>query len=507
MKYFTSFFICLFLTIAAHAQTTDKVKVRVDLLSVEEKLSSEEEQNRQSVFLENLYLKRKVPVLTPDEVKRGTPIKVEGLGKGRKGGSVYRVGTGTRGGGSGIASWLNDGNIQVEVLDLYRSRRLNDFPGFSSPDSNLEDICEGVDLEISAECIFNKVLERMKARIPALYEAVLKISQDIPFSKWTAAADELPLIQDYTGSPHLNANQAHVQIAYRRANYIIYNREFYKAMNPMDRAALRVHEYLYALSGKDRSITLQRMVSLLFSKDFVSFSPFELKKAMSDLSLFANPIGVSLPKGVSVGKSKMGKDVVCGFINQMTAEPISKSVRIEFSYSPRFPHLQQENFLNMRGNSVFSAMSALSAAMEKKGEILLSPEDSIQYLQSLFAIKSALQTKFPIYLYPAQSNPADLICISLSENRVVQIQAVAEYHFEMSRLDLMGAELEAKYYESHAMYQDSPSPENLESFRTYEKELAILKNQILAVKGGTVADWEGSKVLEIMTFSLERVGP
>ncbi len=331
---------------------------------------------------------------------------------------IMMEGTGTRGGGSGISTRLPNNQLSVELLDLYRSERPDLYPKFFQIDPELKRLSAELPPDQASEKILQLVMSRLQQVMPHLARKVEIMSQTLAFEKWTATASRFPLLGDYIGDVRLNANQEHVQIAYRRTNQVIYNESLYAGMDGLNRAALKLHEFTYALSSVEHSIQVQRFVSLAFSHRLMEFqSDTELERLQLELGMLGLAMKAPLMQpGAHLGSVRKMPEEDCGKLISMSVDPITKATQVR-AYTSRGPRTA-----------------------------LLEVEKTKVFLFSILAAKSFLAAQFPLALYPAQQTTQDVICFKSGSLKLSSIEFGISFDPVMSEFEVKAARLEADYF-------------------------------------------------------------
>lgn len=358
-----------------------------------------------------------------------------------------------------------DGQRKVELLDIYRGRHLERYPLFFATDSELKKIASTKSPEQAEAEIFTIVMGRLQKSFPVLAQRVLSTAALLPFHQWVRSASSFPLVDDYVDLNDLQEGEQQVQIAYRRANQIIYNEDLYVAMDGLNRAALRLHEYLYAISSLKMSVKIQRLVSLIFSTwhdglDLAKQGRVLLSELKMETLAMAN---FELPSGAQVDQSGPGPDEICGVWQTMEFDKTSMGLKVTVALDPHRRSLTRSDFAGLKSTS-FS-----DSRFSERRTVILNGNELKRFLLSFYYAKSFLEKKFPIFLYPAQSVPADIICLDAKGIR--SLEASLEYDKDGNDHDLEGARLEAEYFRAQYDYLKQSGPDELIKFKEIEAEL------------------------------------
>jgi len=353
---------------------------------------------------------------------------------------ILSEGTGTRGGGSGIAIKSASAKLSVQLLDIYRSERLAEHPKFFEIDPEFKRISQDLPASEARAKIFALMMSRLKTKMPHLTKKLETAALAMPFEKWTAAISKFPLLPDYIGQISLQPNEAHVQIAYRRNNQIIYNEEYFLAMDGLNRAALQLHEYIYAISNQDHSAKVQRFVSLAFSPYLFQLkTDTELEQLLLDLNVLGLAMKTpALQNGATVTSELRGRNESCGKLASMTADVPTKTVKL---------HLKIENQL---------------IAVDLDSEFMKT------FLISFYAAKAFLDAQFPSSLYPAQQLMQDVICVDRFSGKPSSFELVTVYDPVKSAAELKAAQLEARYFSIQKTFVKSKRALDLAKPQTME---------------------------------------
>lgn len=365
--------------------------------------------------------------------------------------AVYAEGTGTRGGGSGLIIRTTEKN-EVKLLEVFRSENLQIYNLFFPLDPELRKIEDNDRSEETAKIIFETVLARIEQVAPLLATKIktLYISE-IPFKNWIPIYEDLPLIEDELKYP-LEPNQEKIQIASRRTSNIMYNVRAYAAMSPLNRAALWLHEYIYALSGLENSIKIQRAVSLFFSSEFLTIAQDIPKLTLifhqlDLLGISRKSLEGSLPPGARLNNTRQSDN--CGMLQKMEALT-DKTLSFVVKLSDRIVRK------NLDSNTAMVVASSVSWA------------------------KIFLETSFPIYKYYGQRIMPDQICFDADFKKITQVRSSLAIDPEMALATKNLADAEVEVYklrteiilEKDKQLQSKDVQDNLKVSLLLEKLLA-----------------------------------
>jgi len=344
-----------------------------------------------------------------------------------KTGEILSEGTGTRGGGSGVAIKHPSGGLSVQLLDIYRSERLDQHPKFFEIDPEFKRISQDLPASEASEKIFALVMSRLKSKMPHLTKKIETAALAMPFEKWTAAISKFPLLEDYIGTVSLQPNESHIQIAYRRNNQIIYNEDYLLAMDGLNRAALQLHEYIYAISSQDHSAKVQRFVSLAFSPQLFQLkTDTELEQMLMELNVLGLAMKTpTMQDGAKVTSEPRGRNESCGQLLSANADIPTKTVKL---------YLQMEN---------------------QKVAVDLDTQSMKTFLLSIYAAKAFLEAQFPSSLYPAQQMKQDVICVDRFSGKPSSFELLTVYDPVKSAAELKAAYLEARYFSTQKTFVES----------------------------------------------------
>ena len=455
---FLILFFSLSLAIAGEVQTykelNPKLKIEKDIFPDFTKNSSLLEPSRDRDIHQDLDKEWQSPK-TPKKIDTIRPL----------GPKNYLEGTGTRGGGSGLLIKISDSFTEVRLLDIYRSENLNLYNQFFPVDDSLRKIEENRPTDQATTDIFEAVLSRITAVAPNLGQKINTLyREELPFSRWVPIYTDLPVIEDELKHP-MEQNNKKVQIAIRRVQQIVYNKRAYSAMKPLNRAALWLHEYLYALSGSETSSKTQRAVSLFFSADFLTIAVDEARLTMLfyELDLLAisrQSVHHSLPPGSHVADRKQFKN--CGFLASI--------------------------------DGTDSEDNKIRISIETDGETQtynLNRADATIILSALVWSKAFLTKAFPLFKYPGQKIMPDKFCFNDSFTKVTQIQSSLAIDEELRQATMRLARAEVEYLKAQSDYveaQDTPGAEvsslsvfqlkSLDAHATYLRENTDFTGQL-----------------------------
>lgn len=317
----------------------------------------------------------------------------------------YAGGTGTRGGGSGFLVKVSEQVTEVKILEIFRSENLDQYNLYFPIDPDLRKIESSHSGEMVTQMIFEEVLQRISQVAPNLAAKIHHLYRvEMPFENWIPVFHDLPLVDDEVAYP-LERNKSKIQIAYRRTQYIVYNLRAYAAMSPLNRAALWLHEYIYALSGDEKSVRTQRAVSLFFSSEFLSIASDieKLTRLFYDLGLLAvsrKSIADSLPPGARLAKGKQIQN--CGYLAAINGVPTSEKVELVIEINRELEKIQIHR---------------------SKAQVVLS---------ALTWAKAFLEKAFPIYKFYGQKILADKICFSPMTGKITQLQSALAIDKDMA---------------------------------------------------------------------------
>ncbi|HPI39231.1 MAG TPA: hypothetical protein PLJ21_00400, partial [Pseudobdellovibrionaceae bacterium] len=252
-------------------------------------------------------------------------------------------GSGTRGGGSGVAQISNEGAIiSVDALEIYRSKNRDQYSGFFSINPNYEAKPDHLTEEQWSEEIIDIVLQKLKAVLPEVSQLLQQTREDLNISNWIDSHSRLPLIDDYIGN---TMESKQVQIAYRMYDQFVYDKFLFEKMLGLSRAAIKLHEFIYAFSNTNQSLTTQRFVSLLLSTDLDSqlkalkdFKKARLTKQeinnlpilslLIRLNLSRLSVEASLPEGLQIGEFSPNVFYSCGKIQNIEFDKTNNEMKL-----------------------------------------------------------------------------------------------------------------------------------------------------------------------------------
>lgn len=401
-------------------------------------------------------------------------------------GQLYAEGSGTRGGGSGVLIPLGNNIFEVKLLDIYRSEKLDLFPLFFAPDPellNLSATASTQNIESTANKIYEVVMGRIKEKFPSLEQSIRGAEKEIPFKRWQSSVSEFPIIEDYIGKTHLREGEQQVQIAYRHTNQLVYNEKFYLLMDAFNRAALRLHEYIYASASTKVSVQVQRLVSLVMSSKFKDPNFLDAAKlvlAEAHLAPLATK-SLNLPSGVAMTEDQPGSDDLCGLMKEIRLTK-KKNLKIKFEFDPDHQQMTRQD-LNLEQMIYFKT----SDKIETKEIKIKDEAKRNQFLIALYFAKSELSKKYPLFLYPAQSVPIDFICINKHSEEISFFEMSVRYNKDKNDEDLKLAQAEAEYFKVQREYVLMTSKNNENPLAGFEKidvhmQLKRQEIEILTIK-------------------------
>lgn len=374
-------------------------------------------------------------------------------------------GTGTRGGGSGVLMLNGEGNEEVVLLDLYRARNRKQFPLFFETDSALVSINHSLnDVDLEAQEIYKVVLERIENVYPGMAHKLKEMEKIMPMSNWISTSSNFPLIEDFIGDIYLKENQQQVQIAYRRNNQIIFAKDLFNKMDGLNRAALKLHEYLYASASNGHSVSVQRLVSLLMSNKILD-SNFKKSAGQTLFDLKLNGLAmekVELLPGQKVTQEEPGFFDMCGTIKKFEVNPSNKSIMLQLSVNPKKLQLTRKDLKAENLNDRF-----FTKYMDKK----LEGEDVRNFMLAIYSAKEFISTKYPTSLYPAQTTNLDIVCVNKVTFKLTYVEISQSIHKKRKDSELHSAKLEADYFQAQEVMSLHPSQENEKSFIDIERNI------------------------------------
>lgn len=89
--------------------------------------------------------------------------------------------------------------------------------------------------------------------------------------------------------------------------------------------------------------------------------------------------------------------------------------------------------------------ASLNFNKEIKVEIT-HPQHFEQFIIAFGLGKFYLSNKYPLYLFPAQSNPFDIFCINKNNEEVSSVEMSIGYNPEKNAFEVERSELEAQYF-------------------------------------------------------------
>lgn len=219
-------------------------------------------------------------------------------------------GTGTRGGGSGVA-YVVDGEIkEVIFTDIYRSlkKEKSDQSYIIDPYFKQNEVDGISDPELLSEIFLLKVYERLAkhASTENLAENMLKVSKQL--KEWTDIPEShsIPLTNDWGQPLELQDNEVMVQVIERDLSQLQRDLNLYNKMSALSRMAAKLHEPLYALHGGENSFDVQNLISVMISANFDSLSSNEIKSEILNSSGFKyhslpeDPSLINLPENAKL---------------------------------------------------------------------------------------------------------------------------------------------------------------------------------------------------------------
>ncbi|RYZ76607.1 MAG: hypothetical protein EOP05_04510 [Proteobacteria bacterium] len=328
-------------------------------------------------------------------------------------------GTGTRGGGSGVT----DGKRTL-LLEVFRSQRLDLFQTFKAVDPNLTSMASVGNAEIASQKIIDEVIRRTEIYLPRFAQTLRSAAVELPFEKWTKTTAEFPIIDDFVGAASTDANFRQIQIAYRRANRIVYNERHYRSMDGLNRAALKIHEWLYALADTEASIATQRLVSLLLSKDLLDPNVVRNNRELFMISGIPQLIFRELkyPEGVQNTDQAPSSDEVCGEIAEIRTDMEKKTSELVFIIDDK------------------------KTQAKRVVGVTLKKDENVRFLATMYLAKTELNEQFPRFKWPKQEIAKDKVCVSQKRRMVTRLEVGVTWDEEASKAELKAAADEASYF-------------------------------------------------------------
>jgi hypothetical protein len=333
----------------------------------------------------------------------------------------YSGGTGTRGGGSGLIIKTSDTSFQVKLLEIFRSENLDRYNLFFPVDTELLKLEVGKSAEQSTQMIFETVLDRISHIAPNLGAKInLLYRKEMPFKNWIPLYQDLPIIEDEVKYP-LEENDNKIQIAFRRTQHIAFNIRAYSAMSPLNRAALWMHEYIYALSSLEESVKTQRAVSLFFSSDFIKIASNEVRLTqlffeLDLLGISRKSVSGSLPPGTRLVAQKQIQN--CGQLISIKGTPVSES---------------------------FELLIKNEQGLQKT---ILRRERATVILSALVWGKTFLAQTYPIFKFYGQKIMPDKVCLNSMFSKITQIQVALAIDDDMAQATQKLAESEIEFFKA-----------------------------------------------------------
>ena len=377
-----------------------------------------------------------------DQIRNKTKIKVgEGdlmLNLGQmlnSGGS-----SGTRGGGSGILIF-NEEKIsiqEVKLLEIWRSQNDNiGLEGFTIDDSLLDDRkFQGRTVEIRSEYIFLNVLNRIINKLPVLALKIQDAQNKI--GQWIDSYETLPIIFDYGNDLKLNDHEMQVQIVHRILDNILYDKYLYDKMNAINRAALKMHEYVYTISNHKKSSLIQKFVVMAFSKEFETMSDEEIMDIVSKtfglkyLIKDALKNSIELPEGATFN------------------QPLNLKKNKKF-----LAKIFKKNFCGILTGHDYTnqSINVRWKASKKSQTIKLSRKAWKQYYKVLKNVRAFLKAKYPEFLYPTFFWSQAEICLNRTRNGARIIKTIIELKYKSHNNDIIRKRANARVRQFEYKYK------------------------------------------------------
>lgn len=167
------------------------------------------------------------------------------------------------GGGSGVASVTESGEIRVEAMSLFKARKHGALgPALQPSNSGKIDAELDAQVDRSVEAVWKKISETNPVLAHSLTSADLrfKLCFDLlleEFGHDPSRSLALDLIRDFGKNPKIGTNQRIVQIVRREDPDFKIDLRLWTRMSLDDRIALRLHEAAYSISNEPNSEKIQ----------------------------------------------------------------------------------------------------------------------------------------------------------------------------------------------------------------------------------------------------------
>ena len=420
-------------------------------------------------------------------------------------------GSGTRGGGSGIARYQGEKIIDVILLDLYRKNQID--RKFYSQLINkwskflCDNRCSENSTELMSELILNETIDGIEKYFPILAKRLKMVLPKVGKQTWTSTSVELPLLNDFGDPIFLTENDHQVQIAYRRSTYVIYNQKYYVSMDSINRAALKLHELFYAISGFRESRAIQDVVAHFLSQNFQDKSVrATTKQLLINLDLeFLSVESLNLPKGIELIKSKNYKpNEVCGLLTEMTLNKVSKTLQLQINADLTRPHITHEDF-NVNSLNQLSQYNLNPINLFNKFNLELTNDELSNFILTIYRLKFYLTGQFPIFEFPLQSTPNDIICFNQNNNKIVSLSSTLLFKKKLNAQELIASSKEVRYL---SLFKEPISLRSLdENLEIKELEEYFRRLKVIEVSANTVKTPEQRvKNLIDLLFDTETLG-
>lgn len=307
------------------------------------------------------------------------------------------------GGGAGVATYVEgmprvqENLVQIEVLDLWRMRKRQGYQRNYTLHPDFEKLLgpSRLSTEEQSELFLIHALKRIAGKNAILARRLENARSAL--QKWTSEPPK-NLIPDF-GGIQLLPHEVPVQIIERKLNQIIFSPPYYERLSALNRAAIKLHELVYAVSNHRSSLFIQELVAFVFSREWDPLSPEDFSQLAGSLfqmkyQVLSDQIqDFTWPEGFS-STNNLLKGGTCGFLMDKVAED-SRSIRLTYHVED-----QPGNTRDRASEFVFWSQNWHASKKWKIRSYDLDERTRSRLLEAQEQAEGILRAKFLEILYP-----------------------------------------------------------------------------------------------------------
>jgi hypothetical protein len=366
--------------------------------------------------------------------------------------------SGTRGGGTAIATYA-PGDPQdrqhartVRLIDLSRDEEAYEGIDITRVDyAAFPELRESQgDAEALSRAALLRILGRIQDRLPHLAKRLADTASTL--GQWIPSEGELPLVGDH-GKAKLRPGEKLVQVAIRQHASVIYDTVLYDKLDALNRAALRLHEWVYALSSHPDAGKIQRFVALALSEGFAKLADAELEKLVREAlelgysAASSDPASLALPAGARSTEEGEPAGLRCG-----RASFEAGTGRLLIARPLR--RIKSDLELRLR---VLQLYTSGQVPMEEPKRAELDGRETTRLQETLRELRAFVRARYPVYLYPELEEELS-VCVRGKRLEWLELQPfyfsqVRETILETTRAELERQAAEERWRRMQAEYE------------------------------------------------------